>query len=168
MLAVSKSNCVTDDFFFFKKDSSTLLWYRCVNKQLLMILKSASAASLFGLWSSATSRCSCSVIWAHGTDRRNRYSQFFFPPHWARIWNRMSSQAQAWSQAPSYSLSTKWHALLWTRASVSVSGGDTLPGMRAAFFKLLHIIRHINRRFCRGGHPVSSMGYKRSSVFSMM
>lgn len=85
MLAVSASNCVKAStnrrmISKKKKDSSTVLWYRRVNKQLLVILKSASVVSLFGLWSSATSRCSCSVIWAHGADRRSRYLHFFFFP----------------------------------------------------------------------------------------
>ena len=60
---------------------------------------------------------------------RTALTDFF----WERIQNCMSSQAQAWSQSPSYSLSTKWHASLWTQGSVSVSSSDTLPGRRAAF-----------------------------------
>lgn len=48
---------------------------------------------------------------------------------WERIQNCMSSQAWACSQPTQpYSLSTMWHALLWTEVSVSVSSSDTLPG----------------------------------------
>lgn len=48
---------------------------------------------------------------------------------WERIQNCMSSQAWACSHATQpYSLSTMWHALLWTEVSVSVSSSDTLPG----------------------------------------
>lgn len=41
-------------------------------------LKGASAASLFGLWSSPVSLCSCSLIWARRTDSHSHRSMFSF------------------------------------------------------------------------------------------
>lgn len=82
----------------------------------------------------------------------------------------MSSQAQACSQAPSYSLSTKWHALLWTEVSVSVSSSDTLPGRCAALQGITYYSAYkegIHLGTLNLGvmfHPVPSVGEKPSII----
>lgn len=69
------------------------------------------------------------VKWSEHTALSDSLPQCWFL--WEKIQNNMSSQATACSQAPSYSLSTQWHALLWTEVCVTGSS-STLLGRYAA------------------------------------
>lgn len=72
---------------------------------------------------------------------------------WERIQNCTSSQAWACSQATQpYSLSTMWHAFLWTEVSVSVSSSDTLPGRCEALQGLTYYSFPEGRNPLRDGH----------------
>lgn len=110
-------------------------------------------------------RLDAPVKWSERTALTVSLSQCWF--FLERIRNCMSSQAQTCSQAPSYSLSTKWHALLWTEVSVSVSSSDTLPGRCAALRGITYYAAHEGGIYWRWTlnsgvmfHPVPSVGEK--------
>ena len=109
-------------------------------------------------------RLDAPVKWSERTALTDSLSQCWF--FLERIRNCMSSRAQTRSQAPSYSLSTKWHALLWTEVRVSVSSSDTLPGRCAALRGITCYLAHAGGIYWRWAfnsgvmfHPVPSGGF---------